>query len=244
MVAAAAPGAGHQAAPAASASGASAPVASAGLSPSGTAHGLRMQAAPPRPTHLGSWPPGTCAPATACPRWPAATPPRRVVAPDLVGQPAPGGQPQRDQGRRGLHHPGAPRAAAVDRGGRAARDPEATATACSAPVQQAAPVAAAPAAAPAPVASSGIAATGGMSAFQTCVIQRESGGNPSAVNPSSGAGGLYQFLPSTWQALGHSGLPENRLGRRAEPGLPAAVRPERHRCLGALRRLLVTAADL
>jgi hypothetical protein len=78
-----------------------------------------------------------------------------------------------------------------------------------APVQQAAPVAAAPAAAPAPVASSGTVGTGGMSAFQACVIQRESGGNPSAVNPSSGAGGLYQFLPSTWQALGHSGLPEN-----------------------------------
>jgi soluble lytic murein transglycosylase-like protein len=48
-----------------------------------------------------------------------------------------------------------------------------------------------------------------MSAFQACVIQRESGGNPAAVNPSSGAGGLYQFLPSTWAALGHSGLPEN-----------------------------------
>jgi len=58
-------------------------------------------------------------------------------------------------------------------------------------------------------AKSGIVGTGGMSAFQACVIQRESGGNPSAVNPSSGAGGLYQFLPSTWQALGHSGLPEN-----------------------------------
>ena len=63
--------------------------------------------------------------------------------------------------------------------------------------------------APAPVQPSGIVGTGGMSAFQACVIQRESGGNPSAVNPSSGAGGLYGFLPSTWQALGHSGLPEN-----------------------------------
>jgi hypothetical protein len=41
------------------------------------------------------------------------------------------------------------------------------------------------------------------------VIQRESGGDPSAVNASSGAGGLYGFLPSTWQSLGHSGLPEN-----------------------------------
>lgn len=45
--------------------------------------------------------------------------------------------------------------------------------------------------------------------FQACVIQAESGGNPAAVNPSSGAGGLYGFLPSTWQALGFSGLPEN-----------------------------------
>lgn len=61
-----------------------------------------------------------------------------------------------------------------------------------------------PAAAPPVVVSAG--APGG---FQACVIARESGGNPSAVNPSSGAGGLYQFLPSTWAALGHSGLPEN-----------------------------------
>jgi Transglycosylase-like domain len=45
--------------------------------------------------------------------------------------------------------------------------------------------------------------------FQACVIQRESGGNPRAVNPSSGAGGLYGFLPSTWHGLGFSGLPEN-----------------------------------
>ena len=45
--------------------------------------------------------------------------------------------------------------------------------------------------------------------FQACVITRESGGNPHAVNPSSGAGGLYQFLPSTWAALGLSGLPED-----------------------------------
>ena len=45
--------------------------------------------------------------------------------------------------------------------------------------------------------------------FQSCVIQAESGGDPHAVNPSSGAGGLYGFLPSTWQALGFSGLPED-----------------------------------
>jgi LysM repeat protein len=45
--------------------------------------------------------------------------------------------------------------------------------------------------------------------FQSCVIQAESGGNAQAVNSSSGAGGLYGFLPSTWQALGYSGLPED-----------------------------------
>ena len=78
-----------------------------------------------------------------------------------------------------------------------------------APVAAAPVAASAPASAPvstAPAPSSYSAASG---SFQQCVIQAESGGNASAVNPSSGAGGLYQFLPSTWQALGHSGLPEN-----------------------------------
>ena len=60
--------------------------------------------------------------------------------------------------------------------------------------------------APAPAAASYSGASG---SFQSCVIQAESGGNASAVNPSSGAGGLYQFLPSTWQALGFSGLPQD-----------------------------------
>ena len=46
------------------------------------------------------------------------------------------------------------------------------------------------------------------SSFRACVIARESGGNPRAVNPYSGAGGLYQFLPSTFASLGYSGLPE------------------------------------
>lgn len=45
--------------------------------------------------------------------------------------------------------------------------------------------------------------------FQECVIQRESGGNPRAVNPGSGAGGLYGFLPSSWHSLGYAGLPED-----------------------------------
>jgi hypothetical protein len=51
---------------------------------------------------------------------------------------------------------------------------------------------------------SGHVGTGGMGAFEACVISRESGGNPRAVNPSSGAGGLFQFLPSTWAGLGYA----------------------------------------
>lgn len=43
------------------------------------------------------------------------------------------------------------------------------------------------------------------SSFQACVIQRESGGNPYAQNPSSTASGLYGFLDSTWTAV--TGLP-------------------------------------
>jgi len=42
-----------------------------------------------------------------------------------------------------------------------------------------------------------------------CIIQHESGGNPRAVNASSGAGGLFQFLPSSWILYGGSGLPQN-----------------------------------
>lgn len=38
--------------------------------------------------------------------------------------------------------------------------------------------------------------------FMVCVISRESGGNPKAYNASSGAGGLFQFLLSTWDGLG------------------------------------------
>jgi resuscitation-promoting factor RpfA len=34
------------------------------------------------------------------------------------------------------------------------------------------------------------------------VIQAESGGSPTAYNPSSGASGLFGFLLSTWDSLG------------------------------------------
>lgn len=56
-----------------------------------------------------------------------------------------------------------------------------------------------PAQSASPVASTSY--TGGGS-FEACVIAAESGGNPTAVNPTSGAGGLFQFLPSTWASLG------------------------------------------
>jgi len=41
------------------------------------------------------------------------------------------------------------------------------------------------------------------------IVMCESGGNFDAVNPSSGAGGAYQILPSTWDAYGGEGLPHN-----------------------------------
>ena len=73
-----------------------------------------------------------------------------------------------------------------------------------------APVVSAPAAPAAVTQPASIATYGGAAgSYQACVIAAESGGNASAVNPVSGAGGLYQFLPSTWAALGHSGLPQN-----------------------------------
>jgi Transglycosylase-like domain len=42
-----------------------------------------------------------------------------------------------------------------------------------------------------------------------CTWTPESGGDWNAVNPSSGAGGHYQIMPSTWTANGGTGLPQN-----------------------------------
>jgi chromosome segregation ATPase len=39
------------------------------------------------------------------------------------------------------------------------------------------------------------------------IVVCESGGNYSAYNPDSGAGGAYQILPSTWRTYGGQGLP-------------------------------------
>ncbi|HEX6117163.1 MAG TPA: transglycosylase family protein [Solirubrobacterales bacterium] len=42
----------------------------------------------------------------------------------------------------------------------------------------------------------------------SAIVMCESGGNYEAVNPSSGAGGAYQILPSTWDLYGGSGKPQ------------------------------------
>ena len=41
------------------------------------------------------------------------------------------------------------------------------------------------------------------------IVMCESGGNWDAVNPSSGAGGAYQILPSTWDLYGGDGDPQD-----------------------------------
>ena len=46
-------------------------------------------------------------------------------------------------------------------------------------------------------------------AIPESIVQCESGGNFGAVNPTSGAGGAYQILPSTWDLYGGEGDPED-----------------------------------
>jgi septal ring factor EnvC (AmiA/AmiB activator) len=50
---------------------------------------------------------------------------------------------------------------------------------------------------------------GGPYAIPAYIVMCESGGNYGAVNPSSGAGGAYQILPSTWRLYGGQGEPQN-----------------------------------
>jgi hypothetical protein len=57
--------------------------------------------------------------------------------------------------------------------------------------------------------NAGASAAPSGSPLPACTWQPESGGNPSAVNPSSGAGGYYQIMPSTWAAYGGSGAPQS-----------------------------------
>jgi septal ring factor EnvC (AmiA/AmiB activator) len=50
---------------------------------------------------------------------------------------------------------------------------------------------------------------GGPYSIPTYIVMCESGGNYAAVNPSSGAGGAYQILPSTWDLYGGEGEPQS-----------------------------------
>ncbi|HXS47591.1 MAG TPA: transglycosylase family protein [Solirubrobacterales bacterium] len=50
---------------------------------------------------------------------------------------------------------------------------------------------------------------GGPYSIPTYIVMCESGGNYGALNPSSGAGGAYQILPSTWDLYGGQGSPQS-----------------------------------
>lgn len=50
---------------------------------------------------------------------------------------------------------------------------------------------------------------GGPYSIPAYIVMCESGGNYGALNPSSGAGGAYQILPSTWKLYGGQGEPQN-----------------------------------
>jgi peptidoglycan hydrolase CwlO-like protein len=62
---------------------------------------------------------------------------------------------------------------------------------------------------------------GGPYSIPTYIVMCESGGDYSALNPSSGAGGAYQIIPSTWEAYGGEGLPQE--ASRAEQDRIAAL---------------------
>jgi peptidoglycan hydrolase CwlO-like protein len=62
---------------------------------------------------------------------------------------------------------------------------------------------------------------GGPYSIPTYIVMCESGGNYRALNPSSGAGGAYQIIPSTWRAYGGKGLPH--LASTAEQDRIAAI---------------------
>jgi peptidoglycan hydrolase CwlO-like protein len=50
---------------------------------------------------------------------------------------------------------------------------------------------------------------GGPFSIPSYIVMCESGGNYGALNPSSGAGGAYQILPSTWELYGGEGAPQD-----------------------------------
>ena len=71
---------------------------------------------------------------------------------------------------------------------------------------------------------------GGPYSIPTYIVMCESGGNYHALNASSGAGGAYQILPSTWRAYGGEGAPQDgprpsRTGSPARSGATPARAP-------------------
>src|SRR4051794_39328948 len=68
---------------------------------------------------------------------------------------------------------------------------------------------------------------GGPYAIPTYIVMCESGGNYHALNPSSGAGGAYQILPSTWAAYGGGGEPPNTPKAAQDPNAAANLRESR-----------------
>lgn len=50
---------------------------------------------------------------------------------------------------------------------------------------------------------------GGPYSIPAYIVMCESGGDYGAINPSSGAGGAYQILPSTWALYGGQGAPQD-----------------------------------
>lgn len=64
----------------------------------------------------------------------------------------------------------------------------------------------------------GTGRSGGGGCTEGSIINRESKGDPGAVNPRTGAAGLYQFLPSTWAGYG---------GYASAADAPADVQRER-----------------
>ena len=70
-------------------------------------------------------------------------------------------------------------------------------------------------------AGGGEAFLGGPYSIPSYIVMCESGGNYGALNPSSGAGGAYQIIPSTWRAYGGQGLPHE--ASKAEQDRIAAI---------------------
>jgi septal ring factor EnvC (AmiA/AmiB activator) len=63
---------------------------------------------------------------------------------------------------------------------------------------------------------------GGPYSIPTYIVMCESGGNYGAVNPSSGAGGAYQILPSTWELYGGQGAP-NQASKAEQDRIAAEI---------------------